>query len=192
MGKPRQPRPVKLLVGLLGSDPDLLRRARQLLVKRFGPADLESEFWPFDTTDYYADEMGSGLQRWFLSFGQLIGPERLVEIKHETNALEQQIAEATLLPDILRPVNLDPGYIELSRLVLASTKDNAHRVYLGHGIYAELTLLYAHGDWQALPWTYPDYRKSEYHRFFTKVRERLREQHSRPAPPHAAPDTDVP
>ena len=176
MARPRAAQPVKLLLGLLSGDPDLLRRARQLLVKRFGPTDVESPLWPFDETEYYAPEMGRGLQRQFLSFATLINPDRLVEIKHETNALEQQIAEDVVLPDIPRPVNIDPGYIDLARLVLATTKDRGHRIYLGHGIYAEVTLLYAAGGWQVQPWTYPDYRKPAAHAVFADMRARLRAQ----------------
>lgn len=178
MAKPRAARAVKLLVGLLSGDPDLLRRARQLLVKRFGPVDCESELWPFDQTDYYQDEMGPGLQRWFLGFAELIPPDGLAEIKRETNAIEEVIAEDCAQPDIPRPVNIDPGYVDLTKLVLATTKDRGHRIYLGHGIYAEVTLQYDQGAWQVLPWTYPDYRRAEYQAFFSRLREQLR-QHRR-------------
>ena len=77
-----------------------------------------------------------------------------------------------------RPVNIDPGYVDLSKLVLATTKDAGHRIYLGHGMYAEVTLRHVHGGWETLPWTYPDYTKAEYHDFFTQVRRLLREQRS--------------
>jgi hypothetical protein len=176
MAKPRAARSVKLFAGLLSGDPDLLRRARQLLVKRFGPVDSESEFWPFDQTDYYQAEMGPGLQRWFLGFAQLVPPDALAEIKHETNALEAAIADDCQLLEIPRPVNIDPGYLDLTKLVLATTKDRGHRIYLGQGIYAEVTLQYVQGAWQILPWTYPDYRRAEYHAFFNRLREQLRQQ----------------
>ncbi len=176
MAKPRPAKPVKLLAGLLGSDPDLLQRARQLLSRRFGPIDLESDHWSFDHTDYYLEEMGPNLLRRFVSFQPLIQPDRLVEIKLETNALEQEIAYQCLLPETRRPVNIDPGYLDLTKLVLATTKDRAHRIYLGHGIYAEVTLQYANGAWQVLPWTYPDYRRPEYHAFFDRMRQSYREQ----------------
>jgi hypothetical protein len=172
MARPRPAKPVKLFAGLLSGDVDLLRRARQLLTRRWGPIDLASDFWPFDQTDYYTPEMGPGLQRWFLSFENLVPPDHLAEIKLETNALEQRLAEDCLLADIPRPVNIDPGYVDLTKLVLATTKDRGHRIYLGHGIYAEVTLQYAHGTWQTLPWTYPDYTRPEYHAFFTRIRER--------------------
>ena len=189
MARPHPPAPVKLFVGLLSGDPDLFRRARQLLGRAFGAVDCESDHWPFDQTDYYAQEMGAGLQRCFLGFSPLISPDRLAEIKRTTNALEEQIAADCLLPDIPRPVNIDPGYLDLTKLVLATTKDRGHRIYLGAGIYAEVTLQYAHNVWQTLPWTYPDYTRPEYHAFFTQLRAQLHERRraldqmrDRPAP----------
>jgi len=161
---------------MLSGDSDLLRRAAQLLARRFGTIDLRSDLWPFDHTDYYADEMGSGLQRQFVSFERLIQPDALAEIKHETNALEATMAEECIALNLPRPVNLDPGYVHPSKLVLASTKDSAHRVAIGAKMYAEVTLQYAHGRWRPLPWTYPDYRSPDYHAFFDRVRTRLLEQ----------------
>lgn len=176
MAKPRPARPVRLFAGLLSGDVDLLRRARQLLAKRFGPVDCESELWPFDQTDYYRDEMGPNLQRWFVSFATLVGPDQLAHIKIESNAIERVIAADCAQPDIPRPVNIDPGYVDLTKLVLATTKDRGHRIYLGHGIYAEVTLQYTQGAWQTLPWTYPDYQRAEYHAFFSRLRDQLRQQ----------------
>mgnify|MGYP005835741753 CR=1 FL=1 len=176
MARARAPQPVKLFAGLLSGDPDLLRRARQLLSRRFGRVDAESEIWPFDQTDYYQDEMGPGLQRWFVAFEPLVSPGQIAQIKHDTNALEQDIAEQCLSPDIVRPVNIDPGYIDLTKLVLATTKDRGHRLYLGHGIYAEVTLQYTSGAWQVQPWTYPDYALPTAQAFFVTLRNRLRVQ----------------
>jgi hypothetical protein len=176
MARPRLAKPVKLVVGLLAGDVDLLRRARQLLIHDYGAVDLESDVWPFDQTDYYEPEMGPGLNRWFLSFERLIRPDSLAEIKRQTNELEQRIADDCLLPDRQRPVNIDPGYLDLARLVLATTKDRSHRIYLGAGIYAEVTLVYSAGAWQGQPWTYPDYRRPDYHEFFQRVRRRYHAQ----------------
>lgn len=176
MGNPRPAQPVKLIVGLLSGDVDLMRRARQLLSREYGPVDAESDFWLFDQTDYYEAEMGPGLQRWFLSFARLIRPEDLPAIKRHTNDIEARIAADCLLPDRQRPVNLDPGYLTLAKLVLATTKDRSHRIYMNAGIYAEVTLQFAHGGWQPWPWTYPDYRAPTYHRFFERVRAVYREQ----------------
>ena len=179
MARPRTANPVKLIVGLLGGDVDLLRRARQRLAHEYGPVDLESEIWTFDQTDYYESEMGSALKRWFLVFERLVRPEALPEIKRHTNELEELIAADCLLPDRPRPVNIDPGYITLAKLVLATTKDRGHRIYLNMGIYAEVTLHYSKGAWQSWPWTYPDYRKPEYHDFFNRVRELYRQQRNK-------------
>ncbi len=176
MAMPRRAQPVKLIVGLLSGDADLLRRARQLLSREFGPADLASDVWPFTQTEYYQDEMGPGLQRLLLSFEHLVMPERLPEIKRATNDLEDRIASECLDPLRPRPVNVDPGYLTLAKLVLATTKDRDHRLYLGDGIYGEVTLHYRGDAWQTWPWTYPDYRQPTYHEFFLRVRERYRAQ----------------
>lgn len=176
MAAVRSAKPVKLIVGLLGGDPDLIRRTRQLLIRTFGAADYETPLWAFTQTDYYADEMGPNLLRAFLAFERLIRPDDLAEIKRVTNELEAHMADEALDPAIRRPVNIDPGYVHLAKLVLATTKDRAHRVYIGHGIYAEVTLQYASEAWQVQPWTYPDYREPHYHAFFGTVRTRLHEQ----------------
>lgn len=176
MGRPRAPQPVKLLCGLLSGDVDLLRRATQLLVRRFGPVDLVSDIWPFDQTNYYEAEMGGGLRRQFVSFERLIGPESLPSIKHETNAIEATLAEQCLSLGLGRPVNLDPGYLTPTKLVLATTKDAGHRIYIGSQMYAEVTLRWVDEAWQVQPWTYPDYRQEAYHAYFTAVRRRFLEQ----------------
>jgi len=182
---------VKLFAGLLSGDPDLLRRAIQLVGRRWGPVDLESPLWPFERTDYYTAEMGPHLLRQFVSFTPLIPPQTLADIKRETNALEEEIADQCLLADAPRPVNIDPGYIDLGKLVLATTKDRAHRIYLGSGIYAEVTLQYSDGAWRPQLWTYPDYAAPDYHAWFIQVRTRLREQRqeaqSAPPRPEGAP-----
>lgn len=176
MGRPRRTEPVKLFVGLLGGDADLLRRARQLLAHRFGPVERETPAREFDFTDYYREEMGPELKRVFLVFGQPIAPEQLAEIKLATNSMEREIAEQALLPDIPRPVNIDPGYVDLAKLVLATTKDRSHRIYLGQGIYAEVTLHYAEERWQVSPWTYPEFHAPEVQAFLSDVRRTLHEQ----------------
>jgi len=172
MGAIRSPRPVQPICGLISSDPDLMRRAVALLARHCGEPDAQSELWPFDSTDYYEPEMGPGLQRMFVAFGRLMDPGGLRDLKILTNDLERRISRDLGLPEQRRTVNLDPGYMALSKLVLATTKDHAHRVYLGGGIYAECTLRYEHARWVPWPWTYPDYADERYHRFFTEVRER--------------------
>lgn len=176
MGTPRLPLPAKLICGLLGADEDLLHRARQMLVRRFGPVEFESAIWLFSQTSYYETEMGPGLKRQFVAFERLIPPDSLARIKRETNEIESQIAEECVALGIARPVNLDPGTIDLARLVLATTKDRSHRIYLDQGVYAEVTLHWSEGAWRVWPWTYPDYHDPAYHEFFTRVRTRLSEQ----------------
>lgn len=176
MGTPRLPLPVKPICGLLSADDDLLRRARQMLVRLWGPVEFETPVWPFWQTTYYEREMGKDLKRQFLAFERLVSPEALAQLKRDSNAIEQQIAEECLALEIERPVNIDPGLIDPARLILATTKDRAHRIYVGQGIYAEVTLYWTEGAWHPSAWTYPDYREPAYHEFFSRVRTRLAEQ----------------
>ncbi len=176
MGRIKPPRPAKLICGLICGDPDLMARARGLLDKQVGKIEAVSDIWPFDQTDYYKEEMGGDLKRQFVSFAGLVQVDRLPDIKRLTNQLEQRIADEVLDPEIPRPINLDPGYLTLSKLVLATTKDYSHRLYLEGGIYGEVTLHYESAGWQVWPWTYPDYAAPTYHTFLTQVREALKEQ----------------
>lgn len=174
MGAIRSPRPVNLICGLISNDPDLMTRAVKLLEQHQGPVDAVSQIWPFDMTQYYAVEMGENLQRQFVSFERLIDPGQLPSIKVLTNSLERRLNYDLGLPEEQRRVNLDPGYLTLSKVVLATTKDFCHRLYLGSGIYAESTLHFEAGHWTAWPWTYPDYADVRYHPFFEQLRERFK------------------
>ncbi len=167
MGEPHAPEPVMLVCGVLAGTEPWLDSAVLHLRDRLGPLDLVSETFPFTYTDYYTPEMGPHLLRRFVSFERLIDPGDLPRIKRLTNALE---GEAT--GDVARPINLDPGTVNGSQLVLASTKPHAHRIYLADGIYAEVTLLYREGQWTPLPWTYPDYAAPAYHGYLCAVRQR--------------------
>lgn len=153
MGKIKKNLPVKLVCGMLFRREKDKTLVLESMRRRFGPLDFESESVPFTQTGYYDEEMGSGLLRKFISFGKLIAPDKLASIKLITNSLEDSLSTGGR-----RRVNLDPGYLELAKLVLASTKDFSHRIYLGKGIYAELTLFYRSGAFRPLEWTYPDYR----------------------------------
>jgi hypothetical protein len=171
----KEPRPVKLIVGILASEERCLTAAREGLAAALGTIDLVSDIWTFDQTDYYAAQIGPRILRQFVSFEHLIDPGQLAAIKHRTNALEQQLAAALSTP-FPRPVNLDPGTIEPSKLVLATTKNYAHRIYIGDRMYAEVTLVFDKGQWRPLPYTYPDYHRQEYFDFFSQVRLRLVQQ----------------
>jgi len=175
MGSPTFPQPVKIMVALLSSDVELFRLAAVQLQKDHGSIDLESKVFPWNTTNYYRDEMGEHLLRQFLSFAELRSPEDLVRIKLETNALELSLSGATS-SESPRRVNLDPGYLDATKLVLASTKNQAHRLYLSRGIYAEVTLLYHHKTFHPFIYTYEDYRWPETHAFLRQVRKRYLEQ----------------
>jgi len=169
MAEPRRSPAVKLFVGMLSAHADLLEMARVMLEDEHGPVDAVSDLIDFDFTRYYEPEMGSGLKRQFLSFGRLVAADCLARIKLRTNEMEKEIARRHPVP--ARPVNLDPGYLTLSKVVLATTKDHAHRIYLADGIYAEVTLSWRDRAWRPWPWTYPDYATGAYAGFFSRVRE---------------------
>ncbi len=181
MAQPRPPRKVKYFVGMLGSDTDLLKRARQLLARAWGEVELVSDHYEWNWTDYYAEEMGTGLVRQFAAFVELGHPDRLVELKRLTNEIEAKVCEECLLAADRRPVNLDPGYLTTAKLVLASMKDFSHRIYLGRGVYGEITLYYQHEAWRRLPWTFPDFASATYHPWLSQVRRRYKEQVEREA-----------
>ena len=171
----REPNPVKLIVGILAANNQCLNSAADIVTGKLGSADFMSDIWPFDKTDYYKEQMGPRILRQFLSIEKPIDPGRLAKIKILTNKIEQKLARSLSLP-LPRPVNLDPGLIEPSKLVLATTKNYSHRIYIGKKMYAEVTLIYDKGGWQPLNHTYPDYRQQCYFDFFDKVRNRLLEQ----------------
>ncbi len=171
----KDPNPVKLIVGILAANHQCLHAAIEALTDKFGKADFVSDVWPFDKTDYYKDQTGPRIFRQFVSIERLIDPGKLAKVKHITNKLERKLAKTLALP-LPRPVNLDPGIIESSKLVLATTKNYSHRIYIGKKIYAEVTLVFDKGRWQPFDYTYPDYRQQCYFDFFDKVRTRLVEQ----------------
>jgi len=161
-------------VGLLLSDLQLLPEAEQRLTGDYGPVDHRTTAIPFNFTQYYEKEMGSSIQRVFFSFERLIEADRLPEIKRKTNALEEELAK--LRTDVLRPINLDPGYIEHAKVILASTKNFYHRMYLGGGIFGEVTMHFRNHAYEFFPWTYPDYQSEEYLEFFLRMRQIYRDQ----------------
>jgi len=171
MGESKGHPPVKLIVGMFTAQPELFGVAEDRLSAEFGPIDYESEVLSFDTTTYYAAEFGENLCRKFVSFAELIDPGELAGIKLFTNALEMELAA-----DGKRRINLDPGYLSLGKLVLATTKDWQHRIYLGQGIFAEVTLRFQKGSFHPWEWTYPDYRSQEYISIFNHIRWIYREQ----------------
>ncbi|MEJ2068679.1 MAG: DUF4416 family protein [Deltaproteobacteria bacterium] len=166
MGRIGVPKPVKLIMSLIGSDDRLLHQVIQILGERYGEVDFTSDILPFDFTDYYTVEMGEGLFRRLITFSPLIPRETLVRIKQETNEIEEQFAL-----EGKRRVNIDPGYICAEHLILATTKGYTHRPYLGEGIHADLTLIYREGQFRPLDWTYPDYASSQVREILQRVRK---------------------
>jgi len=174
MGEIKPPFPVKLIVGMISAKEDLFKKVEGKMEQKFGLIDFQSSFLPFTYTRHYESEMGKNLKRKFFSFCSLIDPKEIVEVKLFTNELEQFF----LYPNSKRRcINIDPGYLSFSKLVLATTKNYAHRIYLGKGIYAEITLGYEKGKgFKPLKWTYPDYRSEAYLQVFQQIRKIYRGQ----------------
>lgn len=158
--------PVKLFIGMFSSEVLLFEKIKDILEGTYGPVELESPLWPWDHTDYYAEEMGQGLKRKFIFFEQLIHPGIMADVKLIAVDLERDF----LNEKGGRRVNIDPGYLDAARVALVSTDDYAHRVYIGKGIYGEITLVFSGGEYRILPSTYPDFQKSAYHDLFKKAR----------------------
>jgi hypothetical protein len=167
---------VLLLIAASTRYADALDWARQRCCDHHGPIALTSDAFDFTETEYYAATMGSDLKKLFLAFERLIDPATLPDIKRQANEWEAEYAALATHTEP-RPLNLDPGYITPAKLVLASTKDHAHRIYLRDGIYAEITLAYRERRWQPLEWTYPDYRRNDFQEFFTQCRNHLLAHH---------------
>ncbi len=168
MAEPKPFLPAKLICGIIAGEDPLFQSAQESLSLFFGAVDAQSLFFPFDLTDYYEKQMGLHLRRKFISFKKLIRPEKLSRIKLVTNRLEDDIRNEILSDH--RVVNIDPGYILPSALIMATVKNFAHRVPLQQGIYAHLEFLFGKNDVRPLAWTYPDFRSQEYQDFFLKVR----------------------
>ncbi len=174
MGKTRPVQPVKLFVGVLTSLPGIMPEVEKRLSGLLGRVDHRSEPIPFDSTHYYDEEMGIPICRSFFGISGLILPDEIADVKARTNRLEAALAAD--FTQVARPANLDPGYLEQSKIVLVSTKNYYHRVYLAQGMYAEVTLHFEDGRWKTLPWTFPDFRNGRYDAFFTNLRNVYRRQ----------------
>jgi hypothetical protein len=169
--KPVPPEPVKLFFGILYSDRSRLESAMTLLEERYGSRDYQSAAFPFRETDYYADEMGKPIFRVFISFTRLISPGDLAEIKIEANQIENSVSVRGS-----RKVNLDPGYMDYDKVVLASAKYNGQKIYLDLGIWADLTLHYEKGAFHPYPWSFPDFKQGIYDQVFLDIRMLFKKQ----------------
>jgi hypothetical protein len=176
MGTMRNPIPAKLFAGMLASNPELFDECAGLLCAEFGPVDHESDAVLWDNTDYYRDEMGPRLYRKFIFFKELIDPAGLAAAKIFTNRIEERYClKGTAGPR--RRINIDPGYVTEAKVVLATTKDFSHRIYIGENIYAEVTLRYSSKErsFTACDHTYFDFRTESYRLLFNTARDLLRE-----------------
>jgi hypothetical protein len=170
MAEPRTPSPALLVVAAFSRHGQALAWARTRLEEAFGPVGLAGEPYDFHQTKYYEPAMGRGLRKQLLAFKNLVAPDCLPDVKHRTNALEAELAAAGTFPEP-RPLNLDPGLLTLGKFLLATTKDQAHRVYLGRGIFAEVTLRFHDGAFESWPWTYADYREPHVLAFLGQARD---------------------
>lgn len=161
--------PAKLIVGVISSLDAAVTRTEEALAAVYGPVDLKSAAFPFDQTDYYNKQMGRGLSRLFVGFSRLVLPESLSSIKVYTNALEEEVRKSFAREE--RIVNIDPGILTASALIMSTAKDFAHRIPLSQGIYAHLELLFSRKAVKLLPWTYPDFKQAGYQRYFLEVRQ---------------------
>ena len=167
---------VKLVCGVLYSKTVDLNRLDSRLQSLFGSVDSKSEPFDFTFTDYYKEEMGNDLVKQFYSFEKLIQPDRLADIKNATISIETDFSIKGR-----RTINLDPGYLEESKLVLASTKNFSHRIYLRDNIWAEVTMRFSRGEFITHSWTYPDYSQRLAIEFLEEVREKYKKQLENPA-----------
>jgi hypothetical protein len=167
MGIPGEPKPAKFFVALLAADAALLVAVEKDLVAVLGNVDDRSSIVPWTVSNYYKKEMGHSLFRCFLSFEQLRAPDRLADTKLQTQKIEERYRRPGVGG---RCVNLDPGYLDAFKVVLASTKNAGQRIYLGSGIYAEATLQYHDGAFHGRTYTYRDYLWPETLMFLTRMR----------------------
>lgn len=172
MGQITQPNTVLPLIAVFSIYPEAIEWAKNRIAYRWGELGPYSIPFEFDNTNYYDSTMGAGLKKQFFTVATPQDPSLLIDWKIQSNAWEEKYAQIAGKPEV-RPLNIDPGYIDLGKLVLASSKDFAHRIYLGRGIYAEITLNFRDGVWESHHWTFPDYQRADYHEFFTRARSYL-------------------
>ncbi len=161
--------PVKWVAGLIvapGFDPGELAEP---LVRIIGPAERRFGPYPFTSTDYYLPEMGRELERYWLSFAGPGDACDLPRIKRACMQLEDSLRRSAEEGGGRR-VNIDPGYLTAAKFVLATHKNFSHRLAVGQGIFAELTLGFSRQGLVCHPWTYPDFRSGAYDEALLTIR----------------------
>lgn len=162
--------PVLLIVAAFSRHRGLLDETAHRLIVEFGPLALQGPSIDFRNTSYYEATMGTGLIKCFWAFERLLEPDQLAHTKRQTIQLEQDVIQGQRFTEE-RPLNLDPGFLSLGKFVLATTKDQAHRVYLHGGIFAEVTLRFHDGEFEPRPWTYPDWQLPQVLQFLKEARQ---------------------
>ena len=170
MGLIKTPQPVKLFLAQLSANPEDFEQAEGFFSEKYGLIDYQSSIFPFTFTNYYKDELGENLLRKIVAFKTLIPPPELIKAKLLGQEIEAKLGEVQA-GKLKRKINLDPGFLVLGKVILASTKDHQHRIYLDQGIYAEVTLRFKHKTYLPWEWTYPDYQSPEYIEIFKQIRE---------------------
>jgi len=170
MSRTKKPDPVKLLLSIIYNDSEAAEACTKSMIDEYGPSDYNTRELGFKNVSYYEKEMGSPLVRRFFFFKQLVDPGSLPDIKLFTNSLEAEYEK-----DGMRTVNLDPGYMSMGNLVLASCKFVGHRPYIRDGIYADLALIYECGTFKKLKWSYPDYASPEMIDYLNRIRQAYKE-----------------
>ncbi|MBN2588166.1 MAG: DUF4416 family protein [Candidatus Fermentibacteraceae bacterium] len=170
MSGPVEPLPVALMVSVIYSDADVLVKARTALEEEFGEVAMSSEPFPFDRSDYYRDEMGESLERVWLCFRRTADPSLLPALKRSCHRIERDLSQE----DGNRMVNIDPGYLDYGKLVLASFKEAPDKIYMGNGVWAHTCLRYGHGSFTAPDHSFPDFRDGRFNDFMMEARRSYR------------------
>lgn len=157
--------PVNMIIGVLCGQAEVTHKAISVMQESFGAIDYKSETFPFTVTDYYSQEMGYCLKRLFVSFDELIDPSQIVQIKKETTAIEDSYRI-----NGNRIINLDPGYMDYHKIVLASYKFGGYKIYLGQNVYGDMTLFYSKGRFIPFEWSFPDFKEGIYNKLFLNIR----------------------
>jgi hypothetical protein len=171
LANPQAVDPVKLFVAVLWAQSGSLQRALERLREHWGEIDFAGADYPFDMTNYYESEMGQSLKRRLVSFQQLVPPDCLSSAKHICNDIEGRLSE-----ERGRTVNLDIGYLDHNKIVLASFKGAGQKIYLTNGVWADMVARYKGGRYRPFEWTFPDFRDGRYDRELLQVRQRYLEQ----------------
>ncbi len=167
MAKTSFPTPVKLFVAVLWTNSDVLNKAYKVLQEKWGSFDFEGQDHAFDITDYYENEMGKNLKRRLIAFEKLVSPEILAGAKILCNEVEEK-----LKIENKRQINLDIGYLDHNKIVLASAKGAGQKIYLRDGIYADFIARFGKGHYRPFEWCFPDFKDGRYDKELLQIREK--------------------